>query len=1148
VSGKFVFSTSNIAGKFIFFFLVLLSLQAFCVADVYQSPRNIPIVDNVDVLVAGGSSAGVQAAVDCANSGLSVLLLSQEPYLGADLCATKRFLVETEDGEFTLLGKKLFNDTSLNARMTKGLAFSYTTDQIPTGRLRDLPKGKKFADGFWDGSELDGLEYDKSLTVTADVKSVKDIEEIHLISICKQKKTAIESVCIEVSSDGKTYTKAAVIKDYKPGEDNTRDFSISLDTKARYIKFTVNKAADAESFVVTEIVIFDQNENREKKRAPSPMHIKRMLDKALLDSGVKFLYGCYATDVLFDKDEQPAGLIVANRAGRQAIKAKVIIDATDNATVARLANAEFNEASTKSQSFKRIIIGGKPLKGEKLICRKITTLDFRGIVFTPDFRSATDKEPKDVFEYTLTIDMPDRTYASYAAAEQTARDLTFCPEMLDASDKLFYVPGDSIISKKNINADMNLNHVDIDAFRPRDFDRFFVLNGCASVERKNAEKLLGPGRLMPVAKQIAAAAAGICRNSKKPATCTLQNTCKAQAGAGDIREVLTGFRPTSINLPAIKITAQSMPVLGEYDVVVIGGGTGGSPAGIGAARNGAKTLVVEYLNGLGGVGTMGYIANYWYGNRKGFSAEMDKEAHIQPAGKKWNPIIKMNWYRSEIRKAGGDIWFSSIGCGAFVEGNQVKGVVVATPFGRGVVLAKTVIDSTGSADIAIAAGGDYVFTDEQNAAIQGTGLPPKELGSAYMNTDYTETDDSDMLDVWRTFVTARVMFSKAWDMGQLIDSRERRRIVGDYTLNPLDIYTGRTFSDSVVYARSNFDSHGFSVHPIFLLRAPDMHAVSTYIPFRCMLPEGLEGIAVTGLGVSAHRDAMPIIRMQADIQNQGYAIGTAAAMAVAEKTTIRNINIKKLQRKLVDMGALGENVLTDSDSWPISETRLRQAISLIVEDFKDIEFVLACGKRAIEPLKNSYKQTQNPAEKMIYAQTLAILQDTTGLDTLIEAVKNQKWDDGWTFKKTGQFGASMSRLDSVIIAVAKTKDDRAIDCIKEKLDALDENSGFSHYRAISMASETFADPVFAPSLARLIRSPGIMGYALTDINKAIESRPHSGLDKANRVPALREIILARALYRCGDHEGLGQKILTEYSHDIRGHYARHASAILAQGY
>ena len=53
-------------------------------------------------------------------------------------------------------------------------------------------------------------------------------------------------------------------------------------------------------------------------------------------------------------------------------------------------------------------------------------------------------------------------------------------------------------------------------------------------------------------------------------------------------------------------------------------GTGGAPAGIAAARRGAKTLVVEYLHGLGGVGTLGLISKYYHGYREGFTAEIDR--------------------------------------------------------------------------------------------------------------------------------------------------------------------------------------------------------------------------------------------------------------------------------------------------------------------------------------------------------------------------------------------------------------------------------------------------------------------------------------------------------------------------------------------
>ena len=49
-----------------------------------------------------------------------------------------------------------------------------------------------------------------------------------------------------------------------------------------------------------------------------------------------------------------------------------------------------------------------------------------------------------------------------------------------------------------------------------------------------------------------------------------------------------------------------------------------------------------------------------------------------------------------------------------------------------------------------------------------------------------------------------------------------------------------------------------------------------------------------------------------------------------------------------------------------------------------------------------------------------------------------------------------------------------------------------------------------------------------------------------RTEVLRELALARALYRLGDCNGLGEKILQAYSRDPRGMYANHAKLVLAK--
>ena len=58
----------------------------------------------------------------------------------------------------------------------------------------------------------------------------------------------------------------------------------------------------------------------------------------------------------------------------------------------------------------------------------------------------------------------------------------------------------------------------------------------------------------------------------------------------------------------------TIPVIGEYDVVVAGGGMAGFGAACAAARGGMKTLIIERLEILGGLGSGGGVGNFSYGD------------------------------------------------------------------------------------------------------------------------------------------------------------------------------------------------------------------------------------------------------------------------------------------------------------------------------------------------------------------------------------------------------------------------------------------------------------------------------------------------------------------------------------------------------
>ena len=976
-------------------------------AGVNESARDIPVAYDVDVVVVGGTSGGVAAAVGAAQKGAKVFLAAQRPYLGEDLCGTYRLWLEPGEEPSLPLARKIF---------------------------LELP--------------------------------------------------------------------------------------------------------------------------------PTPMQVKRTLDEALLGAGVQFLYGCYATEVLGDSGGDIAGVVIANRSGRQAVRAKVIIDATARASVARMADAVFGPYPFGLQTFKRIVVGGESQSGNGIEVRKMSALlpvkDSSFVV--PAFAGASaekalrrmDGPACGAVEYVLKIPMKDGSFASFAQAEQIARDKTWHRGQEDASETLFQVPPDPIKGKKSLAGSWpGAGKVDLDVFRPVGTRRLFVLGGCADISRDAAEKLLGPLELMRVGGRIGVEAALEAKGKPEPQNVGLRAKPVAAVASGDVRENLSGIRVTQGRLATVVASQRAVPVIGEYDVVVVGGGTGGAPAGIAAARQGARTLVVEYLYGLGGVGTMGLIGKYYYGYINGFTKEVDEGVasfadSAENKGGAWNVQWKMEWYRRELRKAGADIWFGVLGCGAFVEDGRVRGVVVATPEGRGVVLARVVIDSTGNADIAAAAGAACVYTDGSGVAVQGAGLPPRQLGARYTNTDWTFIDDSDVIDVWRAFVIAKDKFKDAYDLGQLVDTRERRRIVGDFVMSPLDILNHRTYPDTIAIARSNFDSHGFTIHPLFILRPPDRKEILVNVPYRCLLPKGLDGILVTGLGVSAHRDAMPVIRMQADIQNQGYAAGVAAAMAAKTGKPTRDINIKALQKHLVEKGNLPEEVLTDVNSFPLAREKIKEAVERVTNDFEGLEVVLAQPEDAMPLLREAYKAATDEKAKLAYAHILGMFGDATGIDTLLDAVRSSQWDKGWNFTGMGQYGASISPLDSLIIALGHVGDKRALGPIRESVQRLDENSEFSHCRAVAMALGELADVGAAKSLSELLKKPGMTGHAFIDIREARRHTPASPSDTMERNCSLRELFLAVALYRCGDYEGLGEKILEEYKQDLRAHYARHAYAVLKE--
>jgi hypothetical protein len=884
------------------------------------------------------------------------------------------------------------------------------------------------------------------------------------------------------------------------------------------------------------------------KADTTPLAIKRGLDRALLDAELPFLTGSYPAEVVTDADGGFAGITMVNRSGRHLVKAKVLIDATDQSMMARQLVA-FTKPQRGPSDFAYRVVGGKPVEHAELASK---TLDLT-------LPMPKNKGSYAVTEYRYRTAVKTGSWSEIARIEQRVRTLCRQRDMEETSERIDYNLGLRLRDVPELLAWPGAAQVELSQFYDDTQPAVLVLGKYAAVSADAAKQMLVVDEAVPLGRRIGALAADRAKaiDGGQPAQFAASES--EPRAMGEVRYHSRDLR-TPQKRTYVDLAAQGLPILGEYDVVVVGGGTSGAPAAIGAAESGAKTLLIEYLDELGGVGTAGMVAKYWYGLRHGFTQRIDNA--IRATDKGWDIVDKSEWLRHTAVKAGSDVWFRSYGCGAIVDGNRVTGIVVATPFGRGVVLAKTVIDSTGNSDIPAHAGAKTRYSIDENGifAVQLAGFPKRQPGENHRNTCYALVDDADAIDFWHLMLVRRHQ-EKYYDVGQLIDSRERRRIVGDYMLTTEDILMERTFPDTLLQMRSNFDASNFPSSRMLLLRDMKGPVFTCNMPYRCFLPRGLDGVLTIGLGASAHRDAMTLVRMQPDLQNQGYAVGIAATMAAQLDGRTRDVSIKALQKAVIKQGILARESFGAQDSLPLPKAEILEAVEMVAtmsrvikQERKDVDVarfaalakVLMHPDLAIPALKTRLAKSEETVEKINCASVLATLGDDTGRDVLTDAVAAAEWKGGYGLTSHRETHNTFSDTDRLVMALGRCSGQQARDALISKLEQLKNGHPLSDYVAISQAfAGTYGPDLVAP-LSRLLGT--------FDANAKVQQLAADQSLLTRKITAnepgvelntsIKHLIVAGMLHASGDQDGKGKAVLDAYSNDLLGQLARYADYLL----
>ena len=134
----------------------------------------------------------------------------------------------------------------------------------------------------------------------------------------------------------------------------------------------------------------------------------------------------------------------------------------------------------------------------------------------------------------------------------------------------------------------------------------------------------------------------------------------------------------------------------------------------------------------------------------------------------------------------------------------------------------------------------------------------------------------------------------------VIGIRESRRIMGDYILTKDDIEKGTRFYDVIARGIYLMDIHNPTEvgKPSVLQKLKQPYD----IPYRCLLPKGIENLLVAGRCISGDSEALSSYRIQSHCMAMGEAAGRAAALAARTECSVRDINVKQLQKTLKKAG------------------------------------------------------------------------------------------------------------------------------------------------------------------------------------------------------------------------------------------------------
>jgi hypothetical protein len=315
--------------------------------------------------------------------------------------------------------------------------------------------------------------------------------------------------------------------------------------------------------------------------------------------------------------------------------------------------------------------------------------------------------------------------------------------------------------------------------------------------------------------------------------------------------------------------------------------------------------------------------------------------------------------------AGVEVLFHALGAGLVMDGERrVRALLVETKSGRRAVVGRAFVDASGDGDLAAWAGAPYDLGDGHgnmlypSTMFRVNGVDPQRAGKAWevipqrmreaeaagryrfprkgaivrpqksgiewrvnltqlanregnaMNgTDAIELSEAEVLGRRQIASVAGFLrevpgFEHSYivDIAPQVGIRETRRVRGLYQLTESDVLDCASFDDTIGVNGWPLELHQKGDVEFRWPKIPESRGFNQ-LPYRMVVPEGLDNVWVAGRCASMSHEAQAAARVTGACFVMGQAAGVAADLALRADTTAARVDIASLQARLEDNGA-----------------------------------------------------------------------------------------------------------------------------------------------------------------------------------------------------------------------------------------------------